>query len=723
MRMGYPGYTDKDEQKVRNRLQQRMARFREKFVMVSWRDTAGDNNAIKDRVLDKLNPAQLAARGGLGSTRGSTPGSRDSQGRVIPVPGRRLPGRRPPKTANIGKTATHSSPSSRALPNRQRNVDIDPTMGGAQQPYASTSHAASTGPQRYKESSPLSPSPEVTIPIMGERRVSSYADTQPQQGRRPTVYAGNHSPQHPGNLLYASPLETLRGPNQLLSDEEDWDSKESGSDESDHGDDEQGDGESSDDDDDGSDWNEEADADMLMIEETPRAKSLIPKECCEFEKYLKEDRMRTQMYPGGMISVDELMLDTQKNEEELKQGLKRTRGETSDDDEVEGLQGWRAKRNRKEEGATGSSSQPFSEFQEPTCKGFDDEQPGYSGEYLRQGALAKTSRRPTTRPVGSAVQRLHNDRLRRPPPKATVGQKDIYESLNFHQPHPVLDGEWTVFHSHIDPQPTPYPPQQAGVEEGLYTNIGQRQGRLSPYESRQDNTMETRNPDTNAGQRQLRPSSHHQRQPDGPPDDDNSSDAGSSADHAEPAHHDAPHRAHQYPAARTIQDDPFFPDELFNGMLNGQPQTNHVGSIYTRSQQQEIDEYYHRLMAPRPRPEAQKNAREGPMPPRPRPRTQQPRTAFAADVQNPHRRPQARQGGGVPRQHTPHNVPIGRAQSGNAPPVAQVTQDESDQAMDTTTLWNPEWCAFVHHHDADPLLRAHYPDEYHPGSPPGTPQS
>ena len=316
---------------------------------------------------------------------------------------------------------------------------------------------------------------------------------------------------------------------------------------------------------------------MLTIEENPRAKSLIPEEFCEFERSLKEDRMRTQMGLGGMISVDELMLDMQNNEEELKQGLKRTRGETRDDDEVEELQGWRTKRSRKEEGVTGSSSQPLSEFQEPTCKGFDDEQPGYPGAYLRQGALAKTSRRPTTRPVGSAVQRLHNDRLRRPPPKATVGQKDIYESLNCHQPHPVLDGEWTVFHSHIDPQPTPYPPQQAGVEEGLYTNIGQQQGRLAPYESRQDNTMDTRNPDTNAGERQLRPSSHHQRQPDGPPDDDNSSDAGNSADHAEPAHHDAPRRAHQYPTARTIQDDPFFPDELFNGMLNGQPQNNHVG--------------------------------------------------------------------------------------------------------------------------------------------------
>ena len=95
MRMEYPGTSPTDESKFRNRLQQRMARAREKFSMVAWRDTSGDNNAIRDRVLNKLTPAQHAARGGLGTTRGSTPGSSDSQGRVIP-----LPGRRPRGTAN-----------------------------------------------------------------------------------------------------------------------------------------------------------------------------------------------------------------------------------------------------------------------------------------------------------------------------------------------------------------------------------------------------------------------------------------------------------------------------------------------------------------------------------------------------------------------------------------------------------------------------------------------
>ena len=632
MRMEYPGYTEKDEQKVRNRLQQRMARFRERFVMVSWRDTAGDNNAIRDRVLDKLTPAQLAARGGLGTTRGSTPGSRDSQGRVVPVPGRR-----PPKTANTRKTAIHSLASSRALPNRRRNVDTNPTMGGAQQPYTST----------------------------------------------------------------------LQEPHQLLSDEEDWGYQDFGRDVGDDDNDEQGDGEGGEYyDEDGSDLNEEADADMVSTEESPRMKSLTPEECCELERYLKENRIRTQMCLEGVISVDELMLDMQNNEEELKQGLKRTRGETSDDDEVEELQSRRAKRTKREESATGSSSAPLSELQEPTFNSFNISKPRPWGEYRRQGALAKTYGRPTTRPVGSAVQRLHNDGLRRPHPKATVGQKDIHDSLHYHQPYPIMDREWTVFHSHIDPQPTPYLPQQPGVEEGLYTNIGQRQGQLTPYESRQDDTMESRNSDTNGGERRPRPSPRHQRQPDGPPDSDKPSDSGSSSDLVESTRlddeHTAPYRARQQPAARAIQDDPFFPDELFNGMLNGQPDNNHVGSIYTWSQQQEIDEYYYRLMAPRPRPEAQTNARQGPMPPPPRPRMEE--------------------GGGVPQQHIPRNVPVAHAQSGNAPPVAQVTQDASDPTSDTTTLWDPEWWAFVNDHDAEHLLRAHYQDDNTPGSPRGTPQ-
>lgn len=52
-----------------------------------------------------------------------------------------------------------------------------------------------------------------------------------------------------------------------------------------------------------------------------------------------------------------------------------------------------------------------------------------------------------------------------------------------------------------------------------------------------------------------------------------------------------PRRHYQHPAVNAVRDDPFFSDELFNGMLNGQPDTNHVGSMYTQSHQRDIDEY------------------------------------------------------------------------------------------------------------------------------------
>ena len=809
MRMEYPGYTEKDEQKVRNRLQQRMARFRERFVMVSWRDTAGDNNAIRDRVLDKLTPAQLAARGGLGSTRESTPGSWDSQGRIIPVPGRRRP-----KTVNIGNTATQvqqprgqtapagpldastsytgcssaspqvyqtpgthrdlrttqhdlqtnllspdrqiqtqSSPSSHALPNCQRNVDTNPTMGSVQQPYASTSHATSTGPQHYFQVPSLSPWHEATILIMDGWRTSSNADARTQHGQAPTVYAVNQSTQQPEYTLYAGPSETLREPTHSLNDEEDWDNNDSGSDEGDDGDDEQGDGESSEDydDDDRHGWNEEADADMPSTEESSRMESLTPEECCELERYFKEDRIRMQMCLDGMISVEKLMLDMQNNQVELKQGLRRTRGETSDDDEAEEIQGRRAKRTRRE-GGTGSSSQPLSEFQEPTYNGFHDPQPGPWGEYNRQGALAKTSRFPSTRPAGSAVQRLHNDRLRRPAPKATVGRKGTYESLHYPQPELVMDGEWTVFHSHIDSQPTQYPPHQTEGEERLYTNRGRRHGGLEPYQSQRDNSMENSDADMNIGERQFWPLQQPQRQqgtepsssalnatrqnptvgmpshdPNGPTEGHSSHNSGASSNSRESTRNIEAHMAHrhtnQQSAMSTSQDDPFFPDELSNGMLNGHPNNNHVGSIYTRSQQQEIDEYYHRLMTPRPRPEAQTKARECPMPPPPRLRMAEPRTEFVADLRNPHSRAQPRQGSGVPQRRTPYNVPVAHAQSRGAqvPVGASQPADGLDPAVGGTTAWNPEWSAFINNHDAEPLLRAHYPDESPPVSPRGTP--
>ena len=128
----------------------------------------------------------------------------------------------------------------------------------------------------------------------------------------------------------------------------------------------------------------------------------------------------------------------------------------------------------------------------------------------------------------------------------------------------------------------------------------------------------------------------------------------------------ASRRAYQHYTARTGQDDPFFSDELCVGMLNGRPNNDHVGSIYTGSQQQEIDAYYRRLMAPRPNSQCKTSV----------PQTPPPRL---------------------------------RMETANS-------ADGLDLAVGDITDWNPEWSEFVNDDDAKPLLQRLYPDEYHPGS-------
>ena len=158
-------------------------------------------------------------------------------------------------------------------------------------------------------------------------------------------------------------------------------------------------------------------------------------------------------------------------------------------------------------------------------------------------------------------------------------------------------------------------------------------------------------------------------------DGDTSHDSRRSSNTVQPARnengHIAPRRAYQHYTARTGRDDPFFSDELYGGMLNGQPNNKHVGSIYTCSQQQEIDAYYRRLMAPRP--------------------TAQSKTS-------------------VP-QTPPPRLRMEVAKSANG----------SDLAVGDIGYWNPEWSVFVNDDDAEPLLQTQYPDEYSPGSPPRSP--
>ena len=121
----------------------------------------------------------------------------------------------------------------------------------------------------------------------------------------------------------------------------------------------------------------------------------------------------------------------------------------------------------------------------------------------------------------------------------------------------------------------------------------------------------------------------------------------------------APRRSHLHYAACTSRDDPFFSDELYRDMLNGQPNNNHVGSMYTTSKQQEIDSYFRRLMAP-PRPQ-----RKISPPPTPPPRLRM-----------------------------------------DTPKVGEIP------------YWDPEWNQWVNLDDADePLVETQKPGECNPRSP------
>lgn len=767
MRIKYPGGRREDEKIFRNTLQQRMGRARERFSMVSWRDTAGISNAVRDRVLSGLTPAQLAARGGLGTTRGITPGSRDSQGRVIPVPGRRARG-----TANAGTTAsqiqqpqvqtahagplnaplrqnypntdagsatvilaqnqpsrsqdgsrsdqpnvqsnsaTHPSASSVFFPNRRRSADTKPTMVDPQEYHSSTSYAAHTSPQPYSSrASNAGPSYKATLPIMGGRKASNAAEGVTQSTGQQNIRL----------VPYSSSSEGSDGVDEKDGRYEDYDSN--------HSDDRDEDEEDKENDEGYGDA--EDDVEMPLAEEDPRMKKLTANERRELERYLEQDRIRTQMCLDGRMSLIELMSVMQSNEAELKSGLKRARGDISDDDEVEEMHNRRAKRTKRGVAAV-SGNQPLSETHRPTYSGFDEPQPGPSGEYHRQGALANTYRRPTTRPIGSAVQRLHNDRLRRPAPKATHKKTTPY----YPQPDMVTgDEEYNIYNFQIDSQQPQQPSQQRnGLGDGIFhSDVEQPRPGLQPYQSQQEIDMGNANTYTNTGELQPRPSSRRQRQagserfssvlnstveeisgdapahvPDNALEGYNSHDCGDQSNPVESARIDAytaPRRAYQQPTASTVRDDPFFSDELFNGMLDGRPDANHVGSMYTRAQQREIDNYYQRLMAPRAGVENESGTPEDVMPPPPRFREEELQTVFVADLLDPHSRPQAAQA------HIPYNVPVDPVQGGNAPPVAQTPPDDS-LVVGNITSWDPAWSAFGNDHDAGPLLRGHYPDEY-----------
>ena len=485
MRMEYPGTTEKDEQKIRNRLQQRMARFREKFSMVSRRDTAGDNNAVRDRVLSRLTPARLAARSGLGSTRSITPGSRDSQRRVIPVPGRKT--QRSTKIGNLAAqlqqphaqsalvgpaqttpTGLHSASSQvnrqscscESITTSQQNGQIN-TASMNRQPHTRSASSA-------------------TLPNSQSRAGTNLKISSTQKRRPSTSQAARTVPRYYSGMLLASPSETLQDFDGEWSDGNDADDEDSGSEYQDDGEcfvrNEAQESPK------GDEYDGELDAEMPLAEEDSQIELLPAKDQREMERSLEQDRKKTQMCADGKISLHEPLLGTQKSQVELKQGLKRARRESRDDDEVEDHQNQRAKWTRIEEGATRLSDEPVPESLYATHSGFDDLKPGRWGMYSRQGTFAQKYRLPNTRPVGSAVHRLHNDRQRHPAPKATVGQTDIYKLPSYPQTENNKNNEWTVY--------------------SCDTDLGQPQGRSLQRQS-QDDGVGNSDPHIHTGGRQT----------------------------------------------------------------------------------------------------------------------------------------------------------------------------------------------------------------------------
>ena len=652
MRMEYPGSTVSDEQKIRNRLQQRAARMRESFVMVSWRDTAGDKNAVRDRVLSKLTPAQLAARGGLGTTRGITPGSVDGQGRIIPVPGRRGLG-----TGNAWTTITQGQYA------QAQTAYADPLSAVSQQDY----QAAFAGSSQ-------------------QQQPSSYhvgVKTKLQHSRPSVVYPGFVSTQQlPSTPVYAGPSEFSQDLGWYASEEYGEEEYNYGvdegnvSDEVEGSDEDQRSGES-----DESDQSDIYDEDEEYDSRTPLAgpntgmDKLSARYCCGLQGSFSEDHIQTQLLREREISQARLGSGLQKDEAKLEQGLKKSREEISDNDEIEGIQSQRAKRMRTEEGSSGSSGHLF----QAVRTGISKPQPSPWGEYNHYGGLAYTSRRSAARAAGSAVQRLHNDRRRRPAPKATRGEASV---LSYHHQSDLAtdDEDCIVYNVQTDSQQPPKLSEQGdGSGNGSFrANIDQT---LSLHRSQQENTLASGNAYADARWRQTQsPSQPHQQL-------DTERHASSTQGQPLPSPSEAtfspntvslprsggwhipPCRAYQQAIADTTPDDPFFSDELFNSMLNGQPDNNHVGSMYTYSQQEEIDEYHRRQLMPRPGPgKCSDDSVESEV------------SLSCFDVLD-----------GSTRQVGGEELVVG------------------DMAG-----WNAEWEAFVHGHDAEPLLRAHCRDEYLP---------
>lgn len=406
-------------------------------------------------------------------------------------------------------------------------------------------------------------------------------------------------------------------------------------------------------------------------EDDPRMDGLTAKVRRELTRYLKQDRIHTQMVMDGRFSLAEVMSATAKNQDGLLSGLKRARWVISEDDAIEELQHQRIKRTKREGDAAGASSQPL-----PVSHGRHTHErqrpppycpPSSKREYNRQGALGSTSRYRATRSVGSAVQKLHKDRLRRPARKFK-GNKN----------HEFLC----------------YPPPDIVIYANYYNEIGGPQPRPSSHPQRRPGSERTSST-LNSAVEDV-PGNSLNDIPNGAPEENGSNGSGDlsmSSEKARDEAHTAPRRQYRQPNARPVQDEPFFSDGLFNGMLNGQPDNNHVGSMYTRSHEQEIDQHYQRVTGPRPGIELESDTLEGLAPP-------SPHQQMTYNISG-----SSRQGDNAPP--TAHG-PTGAPRPAQVPNVGFDVGDIAD--------WHPAWSSFVNDHDNKPLLRGHFPDEYSYGS-------
>lgn len=452
-------------------------------------------------------------------------------------------------------------------------------------------------------------------------------------GRDPT--AASHSSGWRGT--------SQRVPSPSSSVGSDGDSEYDGGDEDEESDSDRGEAIDESDVDDGT---EQPGAEMPLSEADTNMDFLSAEEHPDVMWYRELDDTEMEMVLDAEYCPAEVMEAMPETRDRLLSDLKRARWEISEDEDIEECQHQRSKRIKRGGDAAGSNSKglPYLYGQHSQ----KDQQPiHFRPSYKRDRKQAE---------FGSHVRRLHEDRL-----KHRIETR-MYNYGYYPQPDIVVYANYDNSIGELQSQPASHRQRLAGS------------GRTNPALNA---TVE----DTAGGH-----VSHAAPEGDGSNASGNQPNPG---DVTRVDAHTAPRRQHRQPARNTIRDDPFFSDELFNGMLTGQPDRNHVGRIYTRSQQRDIDEYYQRVTGARP------------------------------EV-GPERDTPGNGSLGSGQQQMTHNIPGAPSHGGFVPPYGllpgRLTRPApaSVRELDYGDIrdWDDAWASFVYDHDGKALLRGHYPDEY-----------